>query len=96
MIPAPLIAPTQSTKTLDPTVIGERVVTYQIIGTLDAGEKISFNVEDGVGGWRPLSIDDEVVELVLGNDQVTFYGPSYVKIVKSATAALVGLRAVSV
>jgi len=97
MLSDPLIAATEDEVTLDPVTVGARVVTFQVIGTLLAGEYINFEVEDpaAVSGWRVMKLDDEEVKIVLGNDQVTFFAPAYVRPHKSVTTAACGLRSIA-
>jgi hypothetical protein len=93
----PLIEATDAEVILDPISIGGRVVTFQIIGTLQGTESIAFEVEDPAaeGGWRTMSLGGDPVSITLGNDQVTFYAPAYVRPHKSATIADCGLRDIS-
>jgi len=96
-LPDPLIVPTQDEVALDPMLIRDRVVTFQIIGTLQGEESIVFEVEDpaAVGGWRTANIDGEELKIYLGHDQVTFYSPAYIRPHKSETTADCGLRVVT-
>lgn len=97
-----VISPTASADTYGPVEVGkERNVTFQVIGSLVDAEVINFQVEathnetTGVSTWRDMTIDTDEIKIDADNDTVTFYGPAYIKIVKSSSAGVVGLRAVN-
>ena len=96
------ITPTEEVGTYGPVEVGkDRPVTFQVIGTLAGVESIDFQVEatynetTKVSTWRDMKINDTDVKISATNDIVTFYGPTYVKAAKSASAGAVGLRIVN-
>jgi len=96
-LPDPFISPDDAASITDPFTVGHEITTFQIIGTLLAGEEFLFEVEDpaAVSGWRGLTLDSTEVKIELGNDQVTFYAPAYIRINKTLTTAACGLRVIT-
>lgn len=94
MLPTAFIPETLLEVITDPFEISARITTFQIIGTLGVGEEVLFEIEDSADadGWRTMELNDAEVKITPGNDQVTFYAPAYVRIRKTVTAAVVGLR----
>ena len=96
-LPDPFISPVEAASITDPFTVGREIVTFQIIGTLVAGEEFLFEVEDpaAVSGWRALVLDSVETKIELGNDQVTFYARAYIRINKTLTTVACGLRVVT-
>jgi len=93
--PANIIEPTEDAVEYGPFRVGVlRPASFQIVGTL-TDEEITFEVEDGAGGWRTMTLDDEEVKLRLGHDVITFVDPAYTRINKPVTATACGVKQIS-
>lgn len=88
-----LIDPTTASKTKEIKVAPG--TTLQIQGTIGT-DVIALEIPDGQGGWKSVTEtrDGQVITLQLdvNNEQLVFYGYSYIRINKPTTANVVGIE----
>ncbi len=65
-------------------------VTFYVIGTLGAGESISFEYYDG-RTWQTANVDGSDIKLTTTGQVLTWWAPMNLRLSKTVTAAAAGV-----